>query len=132
MVAYYCNMMTEEGKKKDARADKWFDLPILTVLTLFIALIYNQYNLLIIVIGIMIADIIGTLLRSNMSNPAATNIGKFKTLFKFTSMFVIYWGYIFDYIETLEYFFVIMLLIALALAIVSTLTKVNWSKTKTA
>jgi phosphatidylglycerophosphate synthase len=132
MVAYSCNMMTEEGKKLDARADKWFDLPILYALTLFIALIYNQYNLLITVIGIMICDITGTLLRSNMSNPAATKIGKIKTLFKFSSMFIIYYGYIFDYIKSLEYLFITLLLITLALAIASTLTKVNWRKTKTA
>lgn len=132
IVAFSCDMATEEGKKLDARADKWFDIPILISLTLFVALVYNQYTLLVIVLGIMIADIIGTLLRSSMSNPAATRIGKFKTTFKFISMFIIYFGYIFGYIQVFELAFIVLLIIALILAIASVLMKINWSKVKTA
>lgn len=126
MVAHCCDLITEEGKKLDALADKFFDIPILISLT------WDKPILLTIVFGIMIADIIGTILRSGMSNPAATKIGKYKTTFKFFSMFILYTGDIFGYIQTFKIIFIIVLLIALILAITSTLMKVISSKTKTA
>ena len=119
IVARSCNLVSIKGMSLDARADKWFDIPILISLT------WDNVLLLSIVISIMFADIVGTFLRSKMKNPAAALIGKTKTTFKFISMFVLYTGHIFGYLHVFELVFVILLLIALAFACASALMKLK-------
>lgn len=125
VVARSCNLVTKEGMSLDARADKWFDLPILVALT------WDNWLLLIIVLGIIFADIIGTFLRNKMKNPAAVTVGKVKTTFKFISMFILYTGHVFGYIQVFEILFIFLLLIALSFACASALMKINWKNEKT-
>jgi phosphatidylglycerophosphate synthase len=126
IVARACNMVTIEGMSIDARADKFFDIPIL------IALTWDNWLLLSIVIAIMCADIVGTFLRSKMKNPAAAIVGKIKTTLKFISMFILYTGHVFGYLKVAEILFVSILLISLVFAFASAMMKINWNKQKTA
>jgi phosphatidylglycerophosphate synthase len=84
-AARCCGLETPEGKIYDAECDKYFDLPILGVLSYLI----SPYFL--IFVGILtLCDIIGQTQRSNNTNPAAGKIGKIKTAIKFISIFIFY------------------------------------------
>ncbi|MCP4522618.1 MAG: CDP-alcohol phosphatidyltransferase family protein [Candidatus Gracilibacteria bacterium] len=79
-VAQYCKLQTNTGKKLDALADKYFDIPIL-----FGLVIGNTFFSFIVFI-IFISDCIGTYLRKFLQNSAAQQIGKIKTTCKFFSI----------------------------------------------
>lgn len=77
-VARGLENITPIGKTLDPLADKILDLPVLLIVCVYS---YNPYFILISVLIIAI-DILGQLARGGMSNPAASWIGKTKTIIK--------------------------------------------------
>ncbi|MDD2871827.1 MAG: CDP-alcohol phosphatidyltransferase family protein [Candidatus Gracilibacteria bacterium] len=125
-VARNCNMMTPEGAKLDAQADKWFDLPALFAFCLFP--VYEPIYF-IIVSCIAIFDIIGQFIRGKNSPPEAGIIGKAKTTVKFICIYLMSFAGRYDEIYQLlklETVILILLFLALLLAGLSMGMKTKW------
>lgn len=99
-VARTLGQTSEYGKKLDALCDKWFDLPILLALSWQV-----HWSLFTIVLFIVGFDITGQTLRSQMSDPAAQNIGKIKTICKFILIFALFIFLFKAEIQAVEYLF---------------------------
>jgi phosphatidylglycerophosphate synthase len=104
-VARCCGLESAEGEIIDPKADKFFDLPILAVLSIFISPYF-----LIFVTTLTICDIIGQNKRSNIKHKAANIIGKIKTSIKFTSIFIFYLFISIDLLHLDIVFYSLMLL----------------------
>jgi len=124
-VARRCGLMSPEGAKLDAEADKYFDLPILFILSL-IPIIEPIY--LFFVIGVIIFDIIGQKMRGVNSPVEAGIVGKAKTTIKFIVIYfmsLIRYPEIYDILK-LEIIIPVLLAAALILAGTSMGMKTKW------
>jgi len=123
-VARNCNLITEKGKSLDALADKWFDLPLLLLLTFLVGPIS-----FILAILITIFDIIGQTIRGKYSSAAAGIAGKAKTSLKFITIYFLslYDRYPDLYHKlNLDYFVPSLLISATILAGISMAMKTKW------
>jgi CDP-diacylglycerol--glycerol-3-phosphate 3-phosphatidyltransferase len=128
IVARSCNLTSEKGARLDAEADKWFDLPVLLIFSLFPVF---EPIYLIIVVPIIIFDVIGQTIRGKNSPVEAGIIGKAKTVVKFIVMYLMSfterYNELYNILE-LEIVIIVLLIFALILSGLSMGVKTKWYK----